>query len=85
MVGGAYGQAAEPVGADVADSGVVIAPGNMELAPVDMDAATDVAAALKQLTGLWWWLTELSGFTLHGNVLVPNGLGTLDAQLLYDE
>lgn len=53
VVGGAYGHAVVPVGADVADSGVVIAPGNMELAPVDMDAATDVAAALKQLTGLW--------------------------------
>jgi hypothetical protein len=65
---------------------VVIEPGSIEPVPevIDAAAATDVAA-LKQLTELWWLegTTELSGFTDQGKLLVPRGLGTLEAQLLY--
>jgi hypothetical protein len=66
---------------------VVIEPGSIEPVPevIDAAAATDVAAALKQLTELWWLegTTELRGLTDQGKLLVPRGLGTLDAQLLY--
>lgn len=66
---------------------VDIDPGSIEPVPevIDAAAATDVAAALKQFTELWWLegTTELSGLTDQGKLLVPKGLGTFDAQLLY--
>lgn len=56
--------------------------------PEFMLTATADDDELKQLTEFWWWFgatTEPNGFTGHGNVLVPNGDGTLVAQLLYGE
>lgn len=59
--------------------GAVIPVGNMLVAP----ELIEVAAVLKQLTELWWWLTELSGLTDQGNVLAPVGGKSWDVIRLF--
>lgn len=76
LAGVVYGHGCAPTAAGALVRPVPMAPGSMDEAAPDMEA-TDVAA-LKQLTVLWWWLEGTTG----QKGFVPNGLGTLVAQLL---
>jgi hypothetical protein len=78
FAGVVYGQGWGATAVGVLVKPELIPAGSMVPAAPDMEAAATDVAALKQLTGLWWWL----GGTTDQKGFVPKGLGTLVAQLL---